>query len=209
MREVVAEFEKPVMLYSIGKDSSVMLHLALKAFYPGAAAVSAAARRHDLEVPRDVSRFRDQMAQRARAASCSSTRNPEGIARGHQPVRPRLGAAHRRDEDRRRCKQALDKHGFDAAFGGARRDEEKSPRQGAHLLVPHARSTAGTRRTSGPSSGSLYNARMRQGREHPRLPAVELDRARRLAVHPPARTSRSCRSTSPSRAPGGASATAR
>ena len=54
MREVVAEAENPVMLYSIGKDSSVMLHLALKAFYPRQAAVSAAARRHDLEVPRDV-----------------------------------------------------------------------------------------------------------------------------------------------------------
>ena len=54
MREVVAEAENPVMLYSIGKDSSVMLHLALKAFYPGQAAVPAAARRHDLEVPGDV-----------------------------------------------------------------------------------------------------------------------------------------------------------
>ena len=53
MREVVAECDKPVMLYSIGKDSSVMLHLAMKAFYPGQAAVPAAARRHDLEVPRD------------------------------------------------------------------------------------------------------------------------------------------------------------
>ena len=54
MREVVAEAERPVMLYSIGKDSSVMLHLALKAFYPAQAAVPAAARRHDLEVPGDV-----------------------------------------------------------------------------------------------------------------------------------------------------------
>ena len=53
IREVAAEFEKPVMLYSIGKDSSVMLHLAMKAFHPGQAAVPAAARRHDLEVPRD------------------------------------------------------------------------------------------------------------------------------------------------------------
>ena len=54
MREVVAECEKPVMLYSVGKDSSVMLHLARKAFYPSRAALSAAARRHDLEIPRDV-----------------------------------------------------------------------------------------------------------------------------------------------------------
>ena len=53
IREVAAEFENPVMLYSIGKDSAVMLRLAIKAFHPGAAAVSAVARRHDLEVPRD------------------------------------------------------------------------------------------------------------------------------------------------------------
>ena len=67
MREVVAEFHNPVMLYSIGKDSSVMLHLAIKAFYPAPAAVSAAARRHDLEVSRDdrVSRRDGGAAQRS------------------------------------------------------------------------------------------------------------------------------------------------
>ncbi len=64
MREVAAEAEKPVMLYSIGKDSAVMLHLAMKAFYPRQAAVSAAARRHDLEVPRD-----DRVSRRARRRS--------------------------------------------------------------------------------------------------------------------------------------------
>ena len=60
-------------------------------------------------------------------------------------------------------KQALDQYGFDAAFGGARRDEEKSPRQGTHLFVPHRRSIAGTRRTSGRNCGSIYNTRKRKG----------------------------------------------
>ena len=75
IREVAAEFRNPVMLYSIGKDSSVMLHLAMKAFYPVQAAVSAAARRHDLEVPRDdrVPR-RDGASGSASICSCTSTR---------------------------------------------------------------------------------------------------------------------------------------
>ena len=141
------------MLYSIGKDSAVMLHLAVKAFYPGAAAVSAAARRHDLEVPRDV------RVPRRRGAARSGMR----ADRAHQPGRARRTASIRSRTARsvhtdimktQALKQALDKYGFDAAFGGARRDEEKIARQGAHLLVPQRRSTAGTRRTSARSCGA-------------------------------------------------------
>ena len=76
MREVVAECERPVMLYSIGKDSSVMLHLALKAFYPGAAAVSVPARRHDVEVPRD-----DRVSRRDGHAGSGSTCSSTSIAK--------------------------------------------------------------------------------------------------------------------------------
>ena len=86
MREVVAEFKKPVMLYSIGKDSSVMLHLAVKAFYPAPLAVPAAACRYDLEVPRDdrVSR-RDGAAARISICSSTSTRTASSAASIRSP----------------------------------------------------------------------------------------------------------------------------
>jgi sulfate adenylyltransferase subunit 2 len=80
-------------------------------------------------------------------------------------------------------KQALDLHGFDAAFGGARRDEEKS-RAKERMFSFRTASTAGTRRTSARALAPVQR-RKRQGRVDPRVPAVELDRARRLAVHPP------------------------
>ena len=112
------------MLYSIGKDSSVLLHLALKAFYPGQAAVPAAARRHDLEVPRD-----DRVPRPARAASSGSSCivhiNPDGVARGINPF-THGSAVHTDVMKTEALRQALDEYGFDAAFGGARRDEEKS-----------------------------------------------------------------------------------
>jgi sulfate adenylyltransferase subunit 2 len=80
-------------------------------------------------------------------------------------------------------KQALDKYGFDAAFGGARRDEEKIARQGTHLLLPHGPSHAWDPKNQRPELWSLFNTRIR-GREHPRLPAVQLDRTRYLGLHP-------------------------
>ena len=97
-------------------------------------------------------------------------------------------------------KQALDKYGFDAAFGGARRDEEKS-RAKERIFSFRSAQHRWDPKNQRPELWQPLQRAQAQGREHPRLPAVELDRARRLAVHLPARTSRSCRSTSPSERP--------
>ncbi|MCX2497810.1 sulfate adenylyltransferase subunit CysD [Plesiomonas shigelloides] len=123
LREVAAEFANPVMLYSIGKDSSVMLHLARKAFYPGKIPFPL------LHVDtgwkfREMYEFRDRMA-----CECGFEllvhRNPQGVALGINPFTH--GSAKHTDVMKTEgLKQALDKYGFDAAFGGARRDEEKS-----------------------------------------------------------------------------------
>ena len=122
MREVAAECEKPVMLYSIGKDSSVMLHLALKAFYP--------------EKPpfpflhvnttwkfREMITFRDQVAEKYGIEMLEYI-NEEGLAQGINPFDH--GAAYTDIMKTQALKQALNKYGFTAAFGGGRRDEEKS-----------------------------------------------------------------------------------
>lgn len=122
MREVAAECEKPVMLYSIGKDSSVMLHLALKAFYP--------------EKPpfpflhvnttwkfREMIEFRDRVAKQYGIEMLEYI-NEEGVRQGINPFDH--GAAYTDIMKTQALKQALNKHGFTAAFGGGRRDEEKS-----------------------------------------------------------------------------------
>ncbi len=123
IREVAAEFDNPVMLYSIGKDSAVMLHLARKAFYPG-----------KLPFPvmhvdtrwkfQEMYSFRDKMVADLDLNLITHT-NPDGIA---QDINPFVhGSAKHTDIMKTEgLKQALDKYGFDAAFGGARRDEEKS-----------------------------------------------------------------------------------
>jgi sulfate adenylyltransferase subunit 2 len=123
MREVVAECDKPVMLYSIGKDSAVMLYLALKAFYPA-----------KLPFPllhvdtkwkfRDMYAFRERMVNEHGFELLVYT-NPEGLAQGINPF-THGSAIHTDVMKTQALKQALDLHGFDAAFGGARRDEEKS-----------------------------------------------------------------------------------
>ena len=123
MREVAAEFDNPVMLYSVGKDSSVLLHLARKAFYPG-------------KIPfplmhvdtnwkfKEMIQFRDQMAEKY-GFDLIVHKNPEGMAMGISPF-VHGSAKHTDIMKTQGLKQALDMHGFDAAFGGARRDEEKS-----------------------------------------------------------------------------------
>ena len=123
MREVVAEAENPVMLYSIGKDSAVMLHLALKAFFPG-----------KLPFPllhvdttwkfREMIAFRDQIAERF-GVDLRVHINPDGIAQGVGPF-THGSEVHTHIMKTEGLKQALDAGKFDAAFGGARRDEEKS-----------------------------------------------------------------------------------
>lgn len=122
MREVAAECEKPVMLYSIGKDSSVMLHIAMKAFYP--------------EKPpfpfmhidttwkfREMTEFRDRKAKEL-GIEMLVYQNEDGIERGINPFEH--GAAYTDIMKTQALKDALDKYGFTAAFGGGRRDEEKS-----------------------------------------------------------------------------------
>lgn len=123
IREVAAEFDNPVMLYSIGKDSSVMLHLARKAFYPGKPPFPL------LHVDttwkfKEMIQFRDQMAKEA-GMDLIVHINPEGVEMGISPFEH--GSAKHTDIMKTQgLKQALNKYQFDAAFGGARRDEEKS-----------------------------------------------------------------------------------
>jgi sulfate adenylyltransferase subunit 2 len=123
LREVVAECERPVMLYSIGKDSSVMLHLAMKAFYPAKPPFPL------LHVD-TTWKFREMISFRDRTAAELGLQllvhiNQEGLARGIGPF-THGSAVHTDVMKTQGLKQALDKYGFDAAFGGARRDEEKS-----------------------------------------------------------------------------------
>jgi len=123
MREVAAEAERPVMLYSIGKDSAVMLHLAKKAFYPSTPPFPL------LHVD-TTWKFRAMYAMRERAAADLGVellvhQNPEALARGINPF-DHGSALHTDLWKTEGLKQALSHYGFDAAFGGARRDEEKS-----------------------------------------------------------------------------------
>ena len=123
LREAVAEAENPVMLYSIGKDSSVMLRLAMKAFYPSKPPFKL------LHVDttwkfREMYAFRDHMV-RSLGLELLVHQNPEALARGINPF-THGSSVHTDVWKTQGLKQALDQHGFDVAFGGARRDEEKS-----------------------------------------------------------------------------------
>ena len=159
MRETVAEADRPVMLYSIGKDSAVMLHLAKKAFYPEPAAVPAAPRRHDVEVPRHVRAAR-QGRRRATASTCIVYTNPEAEAQGINPFDH--GPLHTDMWKTEGLKQALDKYGFDAAFGGARRDEEKS-RAKERVFSFRDRNHRWDPKRQRPELWSLYNVRKNKG----------------------------------------------
>ncbi|PKM31304.1 MAG: sulfate adenylyltransferase subunit CysD [Gammaproteobacteria bacterium HGW-Gammaproteobacteria-11] len=123
IREVAAEFQNPVMLYSIGKDSAVMLHLARKAFYPGRLPFPV------LHVDtgwkfREMYSFREKIVKEM-DLDLLVHKNPDGVAQGVGPF-THGSAVHTDIMKTQGLKQALDKYGFDAAFGGARRDEEKS-----------------------------------------------------------------------------------
>ena len=123
IREVAAEFDNPVMLYSVGKDSAVMLHLAMKAFAPGKPPFPL------LHVDttwkfKEMIKFRDTHVKSLGLELIVHT-NQEGVAQGVGPF-THGSAKHTDIMKTQALKQALDKHGFDAAFGGARRDEEKS-----------------------------------------------------------------------------------
>ena len=158
-REVVAECEKPVMLYSIGKDSSVLLHVALKAFYPGRPPFPL------LHVDttwkfRDMIAFRDHTARRLGLELIVHV-NPDGIAMGINPFVH--GAAMHTDIMKTQAlRQALDRHGFDAAFGGARRDEEKSRAKERVVSIRSTQHRWDPKRQR-PELWRLYNARKAAG----------------------------------------------
>jgi sulfate adenylyltransferase subunit 2 len=159
LREVVAECEKPVMLYSIGKDSSVMLHLAMKAFYPAKPPFPF------MHVDttwkfRDMIAFRDQTAKRLGLELIVHT-NPDGIAQGIGPF-SHGSAIHTDVMKTQGLKQALDLHGFDAAFGGARRDEEKSRAKERIFSFRSAQHRWDPKRQR-PELWHLYNARKHRG----------------------------------------------
>ena len=150
-REVAAQFRNPVMLYSIGKDSSVLLHLALKAFYPSKPPFPL------MHVDttwkfREMTQFRDRRAAEL-GLDLIVHQNEDGVRQGINPF-DHGSAVHTDVMKTQALKQALDKYKFDAAFGGARRDEEKSaaPRSGCFRSAP--RPTAGTPRTSARSCGA-------------------------------------------------------
>jgi sulfate adenylyltransferase subunit 2 len=159
MREVLAESDKPVMLYSIGKDSAVMLHLALKAFYPAS-----------LPFPllhidtgwkfREMYAFRDQMKNQ-HAFELLTHMNPDGLVKGINPF-THGSQIHTDIMKTQGLIQALDQHGFDVAIGGTRRDEEKSRakerifsfRSGQHRWDP---------KQQRPELWSLYNTNINKG----------------------------------------------
>jgi sulfate adenylyltransferase subunit 2 len=158
LREVVAEADKPVMLYSIGKDSAVMLHLARKAFYPSPPPFSL------LHVDttwkfQEMYRLRDRMATES-GMELLVHRNAEAAARGINPFDH--GALHTDMWKTEGLKQALDKFGFDAAFGGARRDEEKS-RAKERIFSFRTASHGWNPKAQRPELWNLYNARKNKG----------------------------------------------
>ena len=159
MREVVAECERPVMLYSIGKDSSVMLHLALKAFYPGRPPFPF------LHVDttwkfREMIEFRDRMA-RELGLDLRVHVNAEGVALGINPF-THGSTVHTDVMKTQALKQALDGAGFDAAFGGARRDEEKSRAKERVFSVRSAQHRWDPKQQR-PELWRLYNTRKQPG----------------------------------------------
>ena len=159
MREVVAVAEKPVMLYSIGKDSAVMLHLAMKAFAPGKPPFPL------MHVDttwkfRDMYAFRDRMAADLGFDLLVHT-NPDAVARGSIPF-THGSAVHTDIWKTEGLKQALTKYGFDAAFGGARRDEEKS-RAKERVFSFRSAQHRWDPKNQRPELWRLYNAQKQRG----------------------------------------------
>jgi sulfate adenylyltransferase subunit 2 len=159
MREVVAECERPVMLYSIGKDSSVMLHLAIKAFYPAKPPFPF------LHVDttwkfREMIAFRDETAARL-GLDLRVHINREGLAQGINPF-VHGSALHTDVMKTQALRQALDHYRFDAAFGGARRDEEKSRAKERVFSIRSAQHRWDPKQQR-PELWRVYNARMRKG----------------------------------------------
>ena len=159
MREVAAEFSNPVMLYSIGKDSAVMLHLARKAFHPS-----------KLPFPllhidttwkfREMIAYRDALPQRLGVEVIVHT-NEDGLRQGVGPI-THGAALHTQVMKTEALKQALERHGFDAAFGGARRDEEKS-RAKERVMSLRSAAHGWDPKNQRPEFWHLYNTRLGAG----------------------------------------------
>lgn len=181
LREVVAECERPVMLYSIGKDSAVMLHLAVKAFYPAVPPFPL------LHVDttwkfRAMYQFRDATAQRLGMQLLVHI-NEEGLRQGVGPF-THGSQVHTDVMKTQALRQALDKYGFDAAFGGARRDEEKS-RAKERVFSFRSAQHRWDPKQQRPELWALYNARIRAGeslRVFPLSNWTELDVWQYIAV---------------------------
>ncbi len=182
MREVVAECERPVMLYSIGKDSAVMLDIALKAFYPAKPPFPL------LHVDtkwkfRAMIEFRDRMAKTL-GLDLLVYSNPDGLAQGIGPF-THGSAIHTDVMKTQGLKQALDKYGFDAAFGGARRDEEKS-RAKERIFSFRSAQHRWDPKNQRPELWRLYNARKHKGesiRVFPMSNWTELDIWQYIYLH--------------------------
>ena len=158
MREVAAEFRNPVLLYSIGKDSSVMLQLARKAFFPGKPPfpllhIDTGWKFHEMIA------FRDHTVRRLGLDLVVHT-NEEGKARGINPITAG-SALHTAVMKTEALKQALDRHGFDAAIGGARRDEEKS-RAKERVFSVRSAEHGWDPKNQRPELWRLYNTRLRE-----------------------------------------------
>ncbi|TKB49991.1 sulfate adenylyltransferase subunit CysD [Ferrimonas sediminicola] len=158
-REVAAEFEKPVMLYSIGKDSSVLLHLARKAFYPGKIPFPLLHVDTDWKF-KEMIAFRDRMAKE-HGFDLLVHKNPQGLAMGINPF-VHGSALHTDIMKTQGLRQALDQYGFDAAFGGARRDEEAS-RAKERVYSFRDRNHRWDPKNQRPELWNLYNARVHPG----------------------------------------------
>ena len=159
MREVVAEMRNPVMLYSIGKDSSVMLHVAMKAFYPAKPPFPL------LHVDttwkfREMIAFRDETARRL-GLNLIVHINQDGLKRGISPVASG-SQLHTQVMKTESLRQALDAGQYDAAFGGARRDEEKS-RAKERIFSHRSAAHAWDPRNQRPELWRLFNTRIREG----------------------------------------------
>ena len=159
MREVAAEFANPVMLYSVGKDSSVLLHLMLKAFHPAPPPIP-------LMHVDTTWKFKEMTAFRDRRAAETGCRlivhiNQEGVAQGVGPF-THGSAVHTDIMKTQSLKQALDKYQFDAAIGGARRDEEKSRAKERVFSFRNAQHRWDPKNQR-PELWNLYNARIRKG----------------------------------------------
>ena len=180
-REVVAEAKSPVMLYSVGKDSSVMLRLAMKAFYPAKPPFPL------LHIDttwkfREAMAFRDRVAERTGLELIAHI-NEDGLRRGIGPL-SHGSQVHTEVMKSEALKQALDKYGFDMAFGGARRDEEKSRAKERVLSFRDARHRWNPR-DQRPELRNLYNCRLNPGeslRAFPLSNWTELDIWRYIAL---------------------------